>query len=555
MLRLPRTIEYYMITSIILSIIIITIIMLAIAGLSELTYQFFGKGKMLELRIHSDDNFQKVLTIEGGDKLLSTLQNKGYHIPSGCGGNASCGQCKIKLLNDMGTYSPTELVLFDRKSREETREYIEEGKGSGYTRLSCQVRVDRNVEIYLPKSTLQIKKYTARIARKIQLTFDKHEIHLIPPREFNFTPGQYIQIGLPEDYVEQHYKKYGDQINSFCKKTGKEFIPYVPGTDLYRSYSIATTNKDIIKLITRAAPIDPRIPVENGGVPCLGPGFIKNYAQDKSIWNLWFGDRIRFTGPFGNFCLKKEKHKAVFVAGGAGLAPILALLEQWFQEGRKEEAYFFLGERRFQDIPILYISKWLNWQKENPNFKFIPIMSGAFSGDNPTELNDIDKECFNNSPDEHKKNIIEQGLIDKSGEKWLGQVGFIGPLLSEHLSHDHEIIFYLCGPAPMTVTVIDSAANSIGLKKENVLFDDFTGTLTPSLDLIYQKLKLKKMIRQLGLHHANRDLKEMTNILIMKLILRNKIEEGYEFLEKVNASLVTYEGNERNLEMLFKEYE
>ncbi|MCP4270151.1 MAG: hypothetical protein GY777_32020 [Candidatus Brocadiaceae bacterium] len=78
-------------------------------------------------------------------------------------------------------------------------------------------------------------------------------------------------------------------------------------------------------------------------------------------------------------------------------------------------------------------------------------MSGAFRRDNPEELNDIDKECFNNVSDKHKRNIIEQGLIDERGEKWLGQVGFIGPLLTEHLTHDHEITFYLCEPAPMTV--------------------------------------------------------------------------------------------------------
>jgi hypothetical protein len=42
----------------------------------------------------------------------------------------------------------------------------------------------------------------------------------------------------------------------------------------------------------------------------------------------------------------------------------------------------------------------------------------------------------------------------------------------------------------MTVTVIDAAANNLGIQKENILFDDFTGTLTPSLDLIYQKLEI-----------------------------------------------------------------
>jgi len=529
--------------------------MLSIAGLSELTYQFFGKGKRLKLCIQSDDDFKKVLNIEGGDKLLNTLQNKGYHIPSGCGGNATCGQCKIKLFTDMGSYSPTEIPLFDRKARAETRSFLEEGKGDGYTRLSCQVRVDKDVNIYLPKSTLQVKKYTARVVKKIQLTSDKYEISLLPFQKFTFTPGQYVQIGLPEDYVEQHYKKYGEQIISFCEKTGKDFIPYAPGVDLYRAYSIANINKDIIKLIARTAPIDPRVPIENGGVPCIGPNCIKEHIQDESIWNLWSGDRIRFTGPFGHFCLKKENHKAIFVAGGAGLAPILALLEQWFKEERKDEVYFFLGERRFQDIPMRYILKWLHWQKKYPNFKFIPVMSGAFRGDNPSELDDKDKECFSNASEEHKRNIIEQGLIDKNGEKWLGQVGFIGPLLTKYLKYDPNITFYLCGPAPMTVTVIDSAANNIGLKKNNVLFDDFTGTLTPSLDLIYQKLMIQKMIKQLGLLHADRDIEKITNILIIKLILRDKIEESYIFLDKVRDILVKQWRKEHFLKTLFKEYE
>ena len=544
-----------MITSILLSIGIIIIIMLSMAGLSEITYQLFGKGKKLRLRIHSDDDFKKELNIEGGDKLLNILQNKEYHIPSGCGGNATCGLCKVKLLTDMGSYSPTEIPLFDCKAREDTRKFLEEGKGDGYTRLSCQVRVDKDVDIYLPKSTLHVKKYTARVVKKIQLTSDKYEISLLPFQRFKFTPGQYIQIGLPEDYVEQHYKKYSEKIRCFCDESGKDFIPYTPGIDLYRAYSIAAEKKEIIKLITRTAPINPRVPIEDGGVPCLGPNCVREYLQDESIWNLWSGDRIRFTGPYGHFLLKKEEHTAVFVAGGAGLAPILALMEQWFSEGRKDNAYFFLGERRFQDIPLLYILKWLHWQKEHTNFKFIPVMSGAFRGDNPSELDDKDKYYFTNASEEHKRDIIEPGLIDKSGEKWLGEVGFIGPLLTKYLTHDPSITFYLCGPAPMTVTVIESATNNLGIQKENVLFDDFTGTLTPSLDLIYQKLEISNKIKEQGLLHTNRYIEKMNNIMIMKLILRDKIDEAYTFLDKVWDIAEKSLRKEDDFESLFEEYE
>ena len=266
------------------------------------------------------------------------------------------------------------------------------------------------------------------------------------------------------------------------------------------------------------------------------------------------GDRIRFTGPYGHFLLKKERHKAVFVAGGAGLAPVQALLEQWFKEKRIREAMFFLGERRFQDIPLPYISKWLDWQKEFPNFKFIPVMSGAFKGDNPAELDDKDKVFFSKASDECRQKIIEHGLIDEGGEKWLGETGFIGPVLSKYIPRKSDLTFYLCGPAPMTVTVIDSAAVNLGVRKGNILFDDFTGTLTPSLDLIYHKLELLNKIKESGLHHTDKDLEKLTFILIIKLILRDKIDESYIFLDKLRE-IIEDTGKKHSLETLIKEYE
>ncbi len=545
-----------MLTPVILSIIVIVALMLSLSGLSEITYQLFGKGKKLHLTINSDDAFTKELDFEGGEKLLTILQNKGFHISSGCGGNATCGQCKVKLLTDMGPYAPTEIPLFDSRARKETREFLEEGKGDGYTRLSCQVRIDKDIDVYLPRSTLHVKKYTARVVKKIQLTSDKYEIHLYPFQKFDFVPGQYIQIRLPDDYVEEHYKEFGDQIECYCKEIEKGFIPYTPGMDIYRSYSIATTRKDIFKLITRIAPINPRVPIEEGGVPCIGPRCIKDYIQDESIWNLWVGDRIKFTGPYGNFYLKKEKHNAVFIAGGAGLAPILALMEQWFNEGRQEKILLFLGERRFQDIPLRYIARWLNREKRYPNFEFIPVLSGAFKGDDPSEMNSLDKECLNLASEELRKDIYNERLIDESGEKWLGKTGFIGPLLTEYVSPDPSTTFYLCGPAPMTVTVIDAAANNLGIQKDHVIFDDFTGTLTPSLDLIYQNIELKKKIEALPPPHAEKYAKKISLILIIKLILRDKIDDSYTFLDKVKSIVESDEGSkEVALESLLKEYD
>ncbi len=107
----------------------------------------------------------------------------------------------------------------------------------------------------------------------------------------------------------------------------------------------------------------------------------------------------------------------------------------------------------------------------------------------------------------------------------------------------------------MTVTVIDATANNLGIQKENILFDDFTGTLTPSLDLIYQKLEISNKIREQRLHRTDIDIEKMSNILIMKLILRDKIDEAYEFLDKVCDIVEKSLRKEDDLESLFEEYE
>ena len=516
---------------------ILALLVLLLSIFSEVVYQFFGRGEKRKLVVLSDDEYRKELDIEGGERLLSLLQNRGFNIPAACGGMATCGQCKVKLHTNVGFYTSVETPHFDMRTRETARKFLDQKIGDGYVRLACQVRVEKDVSLYLPKDTLHVKKYTARVIKKIPITSDKMEMWLKPSKPIQYKPGQYIQLAIPDDFAEEHYKKYGDLIKEACSKLGKEFVPYVPGTTLYRGYSLASTEPDLLKLIVRMAPVDACMPLDKGGPPCIGPSCIHNYIQEQNLWNFFLGEKIRFTGPYGHFMLKEQPHTAVFVAGGAGLAPILAVMEQWFQEGRQDKAIFFLGERRFQDIPTVYLPKWLKWERTNPNFQFVPVLSGAFRGDNPAEMNDVDKKCFYNVSEADRQIIKEQGLVDEQGDQWKGQVGFIGPLLRKYLSPDPNIAFYLCGPAPMTVTVIDSAANVLNLKKENALFDDFTGTLTPSVDLLYQKLEIKEKMSGLNIPNADKLIEKISSILIIQLILKDKIDASYIFLKQVREIL------------------
>ena len=413
---------------------ILALLVLVLSIFSEVVYQFFGRGEKRKLVVLSDDEYRKELDIEGGERLLSLLQNRGFNIPAACGGMATCGQCKVKLHTDVGFYTSVEAPHFDMRTRETARKFLDQKIGDGYVRLACQVRVEKDVSLYLPKDTLHVKKYTARVIKKIPITSDKMEMWLKPSKPIQYKPGQYIQLAIPDDFAEEHYKKYGDLIKEACKKLGKEFVPSIPRYNVIQG---------LFTCFCRARPLETHRPYGSSGSiyapgegwpSCIGPSCTHNYIQEQNLWNFFLGEKIRFTGPYGHFMLKEQPHTAVFVAGGAGLAPILALLEQWFKEGRQDKAIFFLGERRFQDIPTVYLPKWLKWELANPNFQFVPVLSGAFRGDNPAEMNDVDKKCFYNVSVEDRQIIKEQGLADEQGNQWKGQVGFIGPLLRKYLS-------------------------------------------------------------------------------------------------------------------------
>ena len=144
-----------------------------------------------------------------GERLLSLLQNRGFNIPAACGGMATCGQCKVKLHTNVGTYTSVETPHFDMRTRETARKFLEQGVGDGYVRLACQVRVEKDVSLYLPKDTLHVKKYSARVIKKIPITSDKMEMWLKPSKPIQYKPGQYIQLAIPEDFAEEHYKNTG----------------------------------------------------------------------------------------------------------------------------------------------------------------------------------------------------------------------------------------------------------------------------------------------------------------------------------------------------------
>ena len=145
--------------------------------------KLLGGGKEKILLINDDT----IIPVKNEDTLLNTLSNQKIYIPSACGGKATCGVCKFRLIEGGGEIKPTELPFLSKAE-----------KDNGI-RLSCQVKVKDNMKIEIPKELLNAKSYLTRVTHIEDQTYDIKLVRfkMIEPDNMYFKPGQYAQIKVP----------------------------------------------------------------------------------------------------------------------------------------------------------------------------------------------------------------------------------------------------------------------------------------------------------------------------------------------------------------------
>src|SRR5258708_34509555 len=62
------------------------------------------------------------------------------------------------------------------------------------------------------------------------------------------------------------------------------------------------------------------------------------------------GQRLAGHGPYGDFWLRSGKAPILAIAGGSGMAPLKALLEQACTDGVTRDVKYFFGARRQEDL-------------------------------------------------------------------------------------------------------------------------------------------------------------------------------------------------------------
>jgi Na+-transporting NADH:ubiquinone oxidoreductase subunit F len=262
-----------------------------------------------------DINGEKHIGVLGGDNLLSYLNMNKVFIPSACGGKATCGFCKLKVLSGAGKILPTEQVYI---SKEEQAEGI---------RLACQVKVKQDVEIFIPEYLLSAEEFALEVLDIKELTHDIKEVKMkiLNSKKISFSPGQYIQFKIP-------------------------------GTDEYRAYSVASPPyiDDNIELTIRLVP----------------GGLCSTYVHK----GLEKSDKLTFTGPFGDFYLREDTDRDIIaIAGGCGMAPIRSIIYHLAKKGMPRKLFYFFGARTKKDL--FYTEELREIERKYPNFKYIPALS------------------------------------------------------------------------------------------------------------------------------------------------------------------------------------
>ena len=381
-------------------------------------------------------NEDKTLSVPQGASIMSTLTQNGIYLPSACGGKGSCGQCKLQVIEGGGEILDSERPHFTRKEIKNN------------WRLGCQCKVKGDLKVKIPETVLGVKEWECTVIsnKNVSSFIKEFKVQLPPGEHMDFIPGSYAQISIPAYDVIDYDKDFdkddiGEEYIGAWKKFNILSIKAHNPEPTVRAYSMANYPEegDIIMLTVRIAstPFKPRPQVGFQDVPT---GIASSY-----IFSLKPGDKVRMSGPYGDFHpIFDSKKEMIWVGGGAGMAPLRSQIMYMLKtlHTRDREMHYFYGARSLSEA--FFLDDFHALEEEYPNFHFHLAL------DRPDPL------------------------ADEAGVKYTA--GFVHQVMYETYLKDHEapedIEYYMCGPGPMSAAV-QKMLDSLGVDPESIMFDNF----------------------------------------------------------------------------------
>lgn len=304
-----------------------------------------------------EDGVEKQIEVRADEFVLDAALRQDVPLVHQCR-SGSCSTCVARLES-----GALEMV----RGRALALIAVEVGEGK---RLLCSARAlcDSVVSLHYPSTLIyegERRTFEARV-KSIEwpaASVAKLAIALERRGGFSFRPGQYVRIK-------------------------------VLGTEEWRSYSMCTTPREL--------------PTMEFLVRIIPGGAMSEYLRARAQ----AGDRLEVEGPLGAFILHPGRGTRVFVAGGTGLAPILAMLDAIRRgSGPRPKMLLSFGcasERTFFYRDEVELRRW--WMPQ------LSVRLSADQVDNPAS------------------GLVQGTPVDALGSDPIG---------------DPEASAYVCGPPPM----------------------------------------------------------------------------------------------------------
>ena len=423
------------------SILVFLITILVLVVVLLVAKKYLSPSGNVNIEINGD----RTINVPQGNNLMSTLNENGIFLPSACGGKASCGQCKVQVLEGGGEILDSEKPHFTRKEIK------------NHWRLGCQCKVKGDLKIHVNESILGVKEYECTvISNKNVATFIKEfKVQLPKGEHMDFIPGSYAQIKIPAftmDYDKDIDKSLiGDEYLPSWEKFGLFPLKCVNPEPTIRAYSMANypAEGDVFMLTVRIA--TPPFTADRSGFQNVNPGIASSY-----IFSLKPGDKVIMSGPYGEFRVRGTEdgtwrddpkgNEMIWVGGGAGMAPLRAQIMHLTRtlHCQNRPMHYFYGARALNEV--FYLNDFHQLEKDFPNFHFHLAL------DRPDPAADAAGVPYT-------PGFIHQVMYDT--------------YLKEHPAPE-DIEYYMCGPGPMSSAVVNMLDN-LGVQPENIAYDDFGG--------------------------------------------------------------------------------